>query len=233
MRFLMLSLCLGATAFAQQPSQPAATTPASENAPVLASRPAHAVTLPAGLKVPLVIKHAISTKSARENDPIYAETNFPVVIDNRVVIPVGTYVQGVISRVQRPGRVKGRGELLVHFNTLIFPNGYTIVLPGALDNIPGAEQSHMKGNEGTVQGEGSKGKDVGTVASTAGTGAMIGAIAGNGKGAGIGALGGGVAGLATVLFTRGPDLRIENGTTIEMQLERPITIDRDRAMAKN
>lgn len=233
MRFLMLSLCLGAIAFAQQSSQPAVTTSASENVPVIASRPAHAVTLPAGLKVPIVIKHAISTKNARENDPIYAETNFPVVIDNHVVIPVGTYVQGVISRVQRPGRVKGRGELLVHFNTLIFPNGYTIVLPGALDNIPGAEQSHMKGNEGTVQGEGSKGKDVETVASTTGTGAMIGAIAGNGKGAGIGALGGGVAGLATVLFTRGPDLRIENGTTIEMQLERPITIDRDRAMAKN
>ena len=51
-----------------------------------------------------------------------------MVSNGHVVIPAGTYVQGVIRRSQRPGRVKGRGELVIHFDTLIFPSGYTLML---------------------------------------------------------------------------------------------------------
>ena len=49
--------------------------------------------IPAGTKVPLALKQAISTKSAKEGDPVYAETTFPFVVDNRIIIPAGTYVQ--------------------------------------------------------------------------------------------------------------------------------------------
>ena len=77
--------------------------------------------IPAGTKVPLALKQAISTKSAKEGDPVYAETTFPFVVDNRIVIPAGTYVQGRISHVQRPGHVKGRAELLMHFTSMIYP----------------------------------------------------------------------------------------------------------------
>ena len=48
--------------------------------------------IPSGTKVPLVLKQAISTKSAREGDPVYAETAFPFVVDNRILIPAGTYI---------------------------------------------------------------------------------------------------------------------------------------------
>ena len=178
----------------------------------------------------MVLKHAISTKSARQNDPVYAETSFPVVSNGHIVIPAGTYVQGVIQRSQRPGRVKGRGELVIHFNTLIFPSGYTLMLPGAIDNVPGAEKTDMKDNkEGTIESQGTKGKDAGTVATTAGTGAAVGAVVtGGAKGAGIGGLLGAGAGLASVLLTRGPDVRIESGTLVEMVLERPIIVEHDR-----
>ena len=101
-------------------------------------------TLAAGTHIPVVLKHAISTKSARENDPVYGETSFPVVSNGRIVIPTGTYVQGVIQRSQRPGRVKGRGELVIHFNTMIFSSGYMLLLPGAIDSVPGAETTKMK-----------------------------------------------------------------------------------------
>lgn len=193
------------------------------------------ILLPAGTKVPLVLKHAISTKSAREGDSVYAETSFPVVLNGKVVVPPGTYVQGVVTRSQRAGRVKGRSELLVHFTSMIFPSGYTVMLPGAVDNVPGTETSTMKDEEGTLQGEGGKGKDVGRVASTTATGAAIGGIAarGGGKGVGIGSGAGAAVGLATVLFSRGPDLKLESGSTVEMVLERPITIDPDRAMRRN
>ena len=75
------------------------------------------VTVPAGTKVPLVMKNAISTKSAKPGDNVYLETVFPVVQNNRVLIPAGTYVQGVISRVERPGRIKGKAEVQMHFTT--------------------------------------------------------------------------------------------------------------------
>jgi len=190
------------------------------------------ITVPVGTKVPVVLGHAISTKNARENDNVYGETNFPIVINGKVAIPPGTYVQGVITRSKRPGRVKGKGELLVHFNSLIFPNGYTLMLPGALENVPG-ENMKMKGPEGTVEGPGGKGKDAGTVAKTTGVGAGIGGLATRTPGGvGIGAGAGAVAGLGAVLLTRGPDLTLAKGTTLEMVLERAITIDQSRAERK-
>lgn len=186
-------------------------------------------TIPAGTKIPVALKHAISTKSAREGDPVYAQTTFPLAIDGKIIIPAGTYVQGKIMNVKRPGRVKGRGELMMHLTSLIFPSGYTVPLPGALDQIPGQENSRMKGDEGTVQSEGSKGKDAKTVANTTWPGAAIGGAAGGGKGALIGAGAGSAAGLAAVLLTRGPDLRIEQGTAVDMVFQREIALDLSRA----
>src|SRR5262245_26268299 len=70
-----------------------------------ASPAASQLTIPAGTKVPIALKHAVSTKGAREGDSVYAETTFPVVLNDRVLIPAGTYVQGRISQVQRGGRI--------------------------------------------------------------------------------------------------------------------------------
>ncbi len=192
------------------------------------ANPENTITIPAGTKILLVLKQSIWTKNAKENDPVYAATNFPVVVNGQTVVPVGTYVQGVITRIQRPGRVKGKAELLVNFTSMIYPSGYTVLLPGSLDNAPDVD-GKIKGKEGNIEGAGGKGKDAGTIASDAGTGAAIGALAGrSAKGAGIGGAAGAAVGLASVLFTRGPDLKIENGTSIDMVLERPVTVDRSR-----
>lgn len=190
--------------------------------------PENVVTIPAGTKIPLVLKQSIWTKNAKANDNVYAATNFPVVVEGQMVVPPGTYVQGVITQVTRPGKVKGKAELLVHFTSMIYPSGYTVLLPGAVDSAPDVD-GKIKGQEGTVQGAGSKGKDAGTIATNAGTGAAIGSIASrSGKGAAIGGAAGAAVGLATVLFTRGPDLKIESGTALEMILERAVTVDRTR-----
>ncbi len=250
MRTFLTVLLLSAFALSQQPPAPDVNTPATRsNSPILtdpgavpvtsptvhsvsASSPgADAYTLAAGTRIAVTLKHAISTKSARENDPVYAETSFPVVSNGKVVIPVGTYVQGVIQRSERPGRVKGRGALVIHFNSLIFPSGYTLLLPSTIDNVPGAEKTEMKDRkEGSIESQGTKGKDAGTIASTAGTGAAIGAVvARSAGGAGVGGLLGAGVGLASVLLTRGPDVRIESGTLVDMVLERTIIVEHDRA----
>jgi type IV secretion system protein VirB10 len=215
---LLLASGLSAAAFAQtQDSNTSAANGTSSTGKI---------TIPAGTKVLLHLKSPINTKSARVGDDVYCETAFPVTQDNRMVIPARTFVKGKLMRVQRPGRVSGRAELQVHFTTLIFPDGYTVDLPGSLENTPGAENHSMSDKEGTVKANGQKGKDAGTVATTAGTGAAIGGLStASVKGAAIGGGVGGAVGLAKVLLTRGQEIRLETGTALEMVLQRPLTLD--------
>ncbi|HZD31243.1 MAG TPA: hypothetical protein VE779_06235 [Candidatus Angelobacter sp.] len=182
-------------------------------------------TVPSGTKVPLTLTQGITTKTAKEGDPVYAQTAFPVTQNNRIVIPAGTYVQGVVRHVLRPGHVKGRAELQMSFTSMIFPNGYTVLLPATVEGVPGSQSMSTKGTEGTIQGDTNKSKDAATIARTAAAGAGIGAIAGEGKGAGIGAGAGGVLGLATVLMTRGPEIQLDPGASVEMVLERELTLE--------
>ena len=213
------------TATASTPSHSAATTSEQFN-------------IPAGTKVPLVLKQAISTKNAREGDPVYAETTFPVVINERIVIPAGTYVQGKISRVQRAGRVKGRAEVLMHFSTLIYPTGYTVMLPGSIENVPGAEKTSMKDDEGTIRQDGQGGEKAGKAADRgirgAEGGALVGALStGSRTGAGVGAGVGGAVGIASAILTRGSDVRLDSGTTLEMIIQREVPLDGSRVPTVN
>jgi len=187
--------------------------------------PSLAYSVPAGTKVPLTLTQGITSKTAKEGDPVYAQTAFPITQNNRIVIPAGSYVQGVVRRVVRPGRVKGRAELQMNFTSMIFPNGYTVLLPATVQGVPGSQNVDTKGSEGTIQGQGSKGKDAATIAKAAGAGAGIGAISGNGKGAGIGAAAGSALGIATVLLTRGPEIQLDPGSSIEMVLERDLNLE--------
>lgn len=190
--------------------------------------PVHVVTVTSGTKIPLILKQGVTSKTARPGDPVYAQTAFPITQSDQIVIPAGTFVQGEVRRVVRPGRVKGRAEMQMSFTSMIFPNGYTVVLPGAVQGTPGSNNS-MKGTEGTIQGDSSKGKDVGTIVGSTIPGAGIGAIASGGKGAAIGAASGGVLGLATVLLTRGPEIQLATGDSVEMVLESNIELDMTKA----
>ncbi len=219
MRWPIVILLLGGLAVAQQ-------APEVRDNNSVRTRPAATITVPAGTQIPLRLAQGISTKSAKVGDAVYAETVFPITENDRIVIPAGTYVQGRITEVRRPGRVKGRAEFLMHFTTMIFKSGYTVMLPGAVENVPGAEHQRVKDEEGTIQEEGTKGRDAGTVAKTAGTGAAIGGVAGQSvKGAAIGGGLGSAAGLAAVLLTRGPDVNFPPGTSIQMVLQRPLSLD--------
>jgi hypothetical protein len=186
------------------------------------------LTIPAGTKVPVVLKHAISTRGSREGDAVYAETSFPVVANGRVLIPAGTYVQGRISHIQQAGRIKGRAEVLMHFTTLIYPSGYTVLLPGAVENAPGVDKTKIKDNEGTIRADSQTGEKVATAVGTAAGGTVIGAATDGLKGAAIGGGIGGAVGTAIGLLTRGNDVKLDAGTTIEMVIQRDVPVDADR-----
>jgi len=242
----LLFFLLSGMAAAQTAPAPAAQTAAAPAAGQAAAAPAEApastpgsaeaskavLTIPAGTRIPLTLKQAISTKTAREGDPVYAETAFPFVVNERVVIPAGTYIQGKITRVQRGGHVKGRAELLIHFTSMIYPSGYTVMLGGSIENTPGAERTSMKDSEGTIRQDSDAGRKARDAAGGATTGAIIGAVTGGGKGAGIGAGAGGAAGLAISMLSRGADVRLEPGTSIEMEIQRDVVLDASRVSSR-
>ncbi len=215
-----------------QPTQTSgsAATPAAEPvspAPVAASANAK-IEVPGGTHIPLVLHNAISTRSARPGDPVYFETLFPIMIDGKVVIPAGSYVSGEVSESKRPGRVKGRGELMIRLKSLILPNAYMVNL-NAVPSNAGTGGNETTDNEGKIVGDSNKGGDIGTVAKTTAAGAGIGAIAGRGAaGAGIGAGVGAAAGLLAVLLTRGPEAELPRGSTVEAVLDRAIVLDADK-----
>lgn len=202
--------------------------PAAPANAAAASTATASLEIPAGTKVPVALKQAISTKSAREGDAVYAETTFPVVLNDRILIPAGTYVQGTISHVERAGRIKGRAEVLMHFTTLIYPSGYTVMLPGSIENAPGVDKTSMKGDEGTIRADSQAGQKAGTIASTAATGTVVGAIANGGKGALIGAAAGGAVGTVIAVLTRNNEVKLDTGTTLEMVIQRPVPLDASR-----
>jgi type IV secretory pathway VirB10-like protein len=192
----------------------------------------NALVIPAGSKVPLSLAQAISTKNAREGDAVYAQTVFPFVLNDRILIPSGTYIQGKISHTEAAGRSKKRAEILIHFTTLIYPSGYTIMLPASVENTPGADNKGVKDSEGTIQQDKDTGQRVEDAAKGAAVGGTVGSIAGVAAGGLNGARIGGAAGLAAgvawALLKHGPELKLDVGTSIEMEIQRDITVDGSR-----
>lgn len=187
--------------------------------------------VPPGTKIPLSMINSVSTKNAAEGDRIYLETVFPILVNGKIVVPPGSYVAGTVTDVKRPGRVKGRGELYVRFDSLTLPNGVTREFRSRIGSLDGRASEQVDKSEGKIRGEGNKQGDATTVATTAGAGASIGGLAGissghTGMGAGIGVAAGAAAGLVGVLMARGPDAMLTRGTTLEMILDRPIAYDR-------
>ncbi len=207
---------------------PLALSLALSSMPAAAQSDAASYTIETGTKVPLGLINSISTKHSSPGDRIYLESVFPVVINGHVVIPAGSYVAGTVTEVKRPGRIKGRGELYVRFDSITLPNGVTRDFRSRLGSIDStASEKVLDKKEGVVQSDSNKGGDARTVGVGAVSGASIGAIAGSAaghavQGISIGAAAGAAAGLIGVLATRGPDAVLAKGSTIEMVLDRPL-----------
>ena len=207
----------------QPPSAPSA--PSSNSAPKAAQG---TYVVPSGTRLPLILHNAVTTRNAKPGDPIYLETLFPIVIDNRILIPAGSYVQGQIEEARRPGKVKGTGEIRLRLNSMILPNGYAVDF-NAIPTNAGTGGNEATDKEGNIHGDTDKSGDVGTIVKSTGIGAGVGGIATqSAKGAGIGAGAGAAVGLAAVLLTRGPELELPRGTTLDVVLDRTIYLDASR-----
>lgn len=206
---------------------PAATGAAAATNPDRGGETAQYV-VPSGTKLPLVLHNSLTTRNAQPGDPLYFETVFPVVVNDRILVPAGSYVQGEVLEAQRPGRVKGRGEVRIRLTTMILPNGYTVKFDAVPTNA-GTGGNETTDKEGQVKGDTDKSGDAGTVLKTTAAGAGIGAVAGRSAGgAGIGAGAGAAAGIAAVMLTRGPELELPRGTSVDIVLDRALYLEASR-----
>ena len=222
---VLLLLGVGLAQEASKPSPPA-LTPGTHAGP-------DEITIPAGTKIPITLKNAISTKSSQQGDPVYAQTTFPVVLNDRIVIPAGTYIQGRIMQIKPAGRIKGRAEVMMHFTTLIYPNGYTVMLPGSLENAPGVDKAKVKDKEGTIKADSDKGTKAAEVAIPAAEGgALAGGLArGTRGGTAIGAGLGAAVGVGIAMLSHGNEVKLTPGTTLEVVLQRDVAVSGERMKA--
>jgi hypothetical protein len=221
------AMCLSA----QEPSLSGAPRILQESANSIAPTPSPVqVAVPAGTRLPLMLRNGINTRSAKTSDSVYFVTVYPIAVNNRTVIPMGTFVRGEILEGKRPGRIRGRGEFRIALEQMTFSNGYLIDFranPTSVDR-DGREEITPGGR---VTGPSGVGKDLGTVALATVIGGPAGGYAASlarapfrnsvAIGHGIGF----ATGLAVVLFTRGPDAELPRGTTIDSILDRPLILD--------
>jgi hypothetical protein len=188
-----------------------------------------------GSRLLLRLTNSVNTRHTVTGDRIYLETVVPFFVDEHLIIPRGSIVIGTVAEAQKAGRVKGRASLSLRFESLTLPNGVARDFRALPDQVDGHGQ--VDKSEGKIKGEGNKGGDARTVGTTtaagAGIGGAIGAASGHlGAGLGIGAAAGAAAGLAGVLGSRGPEVVLRPGTTMELVLDRDLHYSREEVQRR-
>ena len=185
--------------------------------------------IPAGTQIVLSLKQAISSRTARDGDPVYAETVFPVIGGGRVEVPARTPMQGVVFKVKHAGKLKGHPQIGIRFTSMIREDGTVIALDGPLSNTPGGERLSVDQAQSAIVGDrrSSAQVDEGIHQVTRGAfhGAFLGLLFGGTVtalrvGAGLGMAGG----LTFAILSRPTDMRLRPGTQIQITLQSPIQL---------
>jgi len=182
--------------------------------------------IPQGSHVALRLVNSISTRTAKEGDYVYMKTATPIAADGSIVIPEGSFVQAVVTHSVRSGRIKGRAELAIRIETLTLPSGKVIKTTPHLASLDSGGTDQKVKKENQIEQGSSHGADAVTVGRMAGAGAAIGGIADRSwKGAGIGGGAGSAVGLAEVLLTRGKEVELHQGSTIDVVFDRSVPVE--------
>ncbi len=182
------------------------------------------ITIPEGTRITLQLNDPLSTKLSNEGDSFTAKVTAPVYVGDRVAIQKGSVVTGSVSRIVRPGRFRGKAVMNLVFSSIRIPGRPEIAIPSA--SLVRVDQEGNAGvqPEGGVVGESSTGKDAARVLTPGVAGGAIGGAIGGGTGAAIGGAVGIAGGLITIFATRGKDLEMRRGATLEIALDRPLVI---------
>ena len=188
---------------------------------------AGAAEIPAGAHVALQLVNTVDTRTAQVGDYVYLHTASPIASGGHILVPVGSYVQATVSRAQRSGRVSGRAELAIRIETLTFPDGKEIRINPHLSSVDAAGSGQkVDAGEGDIKQASGHDADAERVGTIAGTGAAIGGVAERSwSAAGIGGAAGAGVGLAVVLLTRGKEVELRQGATVDVVFDRAVPLD--------
>ncbi|MGH9863544.1 MAG: VWA domain-containing protein [Candidatus Acidiferrales bacterium] len=208
-----LALALAAQAPAPDVT-PAANTPT----------PPSTVTVAPGERLLLELQDSLNTRHNQSGDLAKFLVHREVVTGTQVAVPEGSTVQATLTKVRRPGRAGRAGQMVLHFDEVVLPDGTILPLQATLRRAGFTVYDKDKGGS-KVKGEnaGGKGKAV-TVASGAAQGALIGVMMGGTKGAAYGgAIGAGI-GVLEILLQKGPHLDLPQGMLFEVELTQALAI---------
>ena len=188
---------------------------------------ARAAEIPKGAHVLLRMVNSVSTRTAGEGTQVYLRTATPVAVDGHILVPEGSYVQGVVARAKRGGHVSGRAELGIRLETLTLPGGQTLKFSPRLSSVDSNESDQKVEQEENIVKQGPDyGRDAKRIAILAGSGASLGGLTDRSwSGAGIGAAAGGAVGFATTLLTRGREVELRQGSTLDVVFDRAVAVE--------
>jgi len=218
----------GGTASTTPPAQvQSPTPPAAPAKPVFSS-----FVVAKDTTIPIELRNSINSRTAYAGQAIYCDTIYPITVNNRIIVPVGSYIKGEVTKVVRPGHGHGKAQIGLRFLEITLPNGTTRSLRATLSGFGGNGKEGFNRREGKVEGQSPAGEDAGKIAETTITGAEIGTIAGVGdhevgKGLGIGSAVGAAGGAIWVLASRGKEIVLPQGTSLELQLSAPLDFYED------
>jgi hypothetical protein len=191
-----------AAAPAQPPAAPPAATPPADRPHEAKHAPVFSTAIPVGTEVDVRLQTTLDSDTAQVEQRFEATTMVDLYRGSEVVIPAGSVVRGVVSSVQRAGRVERRGSLTLSFDQITV-RGQAYPMRGTVTQA--------------LQGEGIKG-EAGRIGAGAGVGAVIGGILGGVRGALLGVL---IGGGGTIAATEGTDVRLPAGTVLRVRLDSP------------
>lgn len=171
--------------------------------------------VPDGTQLVAVLNSNLTTRDTRENDRFTMTVRSPLQYD-------GATINGYVTGVNRSGRISGRSEMILNFESITLRNGQTYRFAGITETVQTANGDTIRvDNEGAVRDD----NRTSTTAQRAGiggaVGAIIGAIAGGGKGAAIGAIIGAGAGAGSVYVQGKDDLELMSGTEVTLRASGP------------
>lgn len=183
-------------------TRPASSTPTT-------STPANpGITVAAGTAISIAVNTQITSETANVGDTWTGSVKEAVIVGDRVVIPAGSTVNGVIT-ASKPAQ-KGDRAMLDLAVTSVNANGKTIDVDASTEEI--------------VAGS-TRARNLGAVAGAAAAGALVGkAVGGGGKGALIGGLIGGAAAGAGVAASKGYQVVLKEGTEMTFTVDRNTTV---------
>lgn len=171
--------------------------------------------IPNGTRLVAILDNNLSTDQTSEGSRFRLIVNQPAAYS-------GAVIEGTVDRVDRSGRLSGRAEMNLNFETIRLRNGQSYRFEGFIDRITAQNGDTINiDNEGAVKGSSQTKDTVVRSGIGAAIGAIIGGIAGGGSGAAVGAAIGAGAGSGSVLIQGRNDIRLNSGTTFEITSSSP------------